>query len=69
VLEVLSPQDETFAKFDFYAACAVGEILVAHPTDRWVRCWVNRHGAFEEDDVSALLGVSMTELIAEIQWP
>ena len=69
VLEVLSPDDETFAKFDFYAARGVEEILVAHPTDRWVRCWVNRGGAFEEVDASAVLGVRMTDLIAEVEWP
>ena len=69
VLEVLSPEDETFAKFDFYAARGVEEILVADPADRWVRCWANRRGVFEGVDASAVLGVSMTDLIAELEWP
>jgi hypothetical protein len=69
VLEVLSPDDETFAKFDFYADRGVEEILVAHPTDRWVRCWANKRGVFEEAEASVLLGVTMTELIAEVEWP
>ena len=69
VLEVLSPGDETFAKFNFYAARAVEEILVAHPTERWVRCWANRQGEFQDVDASALLGVTMTDLVSEVQWP
>ena len=69
VLEVLSPGDETFAKFEFYAARAVEEILVAHPTERWVRCWANRQGVFQNVDASALLGVAMTDLVSEVQWP
>lgn len=39
VLEVLSPDDETFHKFDFYTQHQVREILVAHPTEHWVRGW------------------------------
>jgi hypothetical protein len=69
VLEVLSPGDETFAKFNFYADRAVEEILVAHPTERWVRCWTNRQGEFQDVNASALLGVTMTDLVSEVQWP
>lgn len=35
VIEVLSPDDETWEKFAFYAANGVQEILVAHPQERW----------------------------------
>ena len=69
VLEVLSPQDETFAKFDFYAARGVQEILVAHPTERWVRAWLNRRATFAEVPASALLGITMPDLVAAVRWP
>lgn len=70
VLEVLSPDDETFAKFDFYAGHGVREVLVGHPSDRWVRCWrLDPGGDHHEEPDSATLAVSMAELQAEIRWP
>lgn len=69
VVEVLSPDDETWAKFDFYAARGVRELLVADPAERTVRCWRLVEGAYEPVDASELLAVDMVELIAEIDWP
>lgn len=72
VLEVLSPDDETYAKFDFYAHHDVREVLVAHPGERWVRCWALRHdgvGGHEERERSQVFGVAVTELIGQIAWP
>jgi Uma2 family endonuclease len=34
VVEVRSPDDESYAKLDFYAAKGVGEVLVLHPKGR-----------------------------------
>ncbi len=68
VLEVLSPGDETFAKFDFYGSRGVLEILVAHPTERWVRCYAAGTGLLEQPD-SSVFGISMTELGGQIRWP
>lgn len=36
VVELRSPDDETYAKLDFYAALGVREMLVVHPGDRTV---------------------------------
>jgi Uma2 family endonuclease len=69
VLEVLSPDDETFAKFDFYAARGVQEILIAHPTARWARCWARQGTQFHETDDSAVLGITMADLTAAVRWP
>ncbi len=69
VLEVLSPDDETFAKFDFYARHGVEEILVAHPTERWVRCYAHDGHAYQQVEGSTVLGVSMESLAAEVDWP
>ncbi len=69
VVEVLSPSDETFAKFGFYAAHGVEEILVADPATRTVRCWHLVGGRYGESAASGLLGLPMAALQADIDWP
>ena len=67
VVEIVSPDDETFAKFGFYAAHGVREVLVALSEERAVRCYDPSTG--ELLDVSRLLGVDLRELSAELDWP
>ncbi len=69
LLEVLSPDDETFAKFGFYAEHGVEELIVADPAARTVRCWHLTEGEYVEHPRSALLGLSMAGLAAEVDWP
>lgn len=70
VVEVVSPDDETFAKFGFYATHGVEEILVADPAIRSVRLFaLTETGNYVEHDHSALLGVDAAELTASIPWP
>lgn len=69
VLEVLSPDDETFAKFDFYAAHGVDELIVADPEARTIRCWHLADGAYVEQPRSALLDVEMSTVVDEVDWP
>lgn len=69
VVEVLSPDDETFHKFDFFAAHGVQEVLVASPSARTVRCWTRSGPAFAEVGRSDLLDVAMADLVGEIAWP
>ena len=69
ILEVLSPDDETFTKFDFYAAHGVEEILVADPVTHSVRCWQLIDGSYFEQPMSRLLDVAMSTLEAEVAWP
>jgi Uma2 family endonuclease len=69
VLEVLSPDDETFAKFDFYAQHGIDEILVADPDTRTVRCWQLSDGDYVEQGRSLLLDVDMSALVSEVDWP
>jgi hypothetical protein len=71
VVEVVSPDDETFAKFGFYAAHGVDELVVADPAERTVR-WFARtpDGAgCAEVDGSALLGITAADASAAITWP
>ena len=39
VVEVLSPGDDSYAKFGFYAAHGVQEVIVADPVGAWVRIY------------------------------
>jgi Uma2 family endonuclease len=71
VVEIVSPYDETYAKFGFYAGHKVDEIITADPDERRVRCWRRdeRGTDYAEADASALLDVSASELTAGIDWP
>ena len=69
LLEVLSPDDETFAKFDFYASRGVEELIVADPDTRTVRCWHLVDGEYVEQPTSRLLDVDMGTVVAEVDWP
>lgn len=69
VIEILSPDDDTYRKFDFYAARGVKEILVVDWRTRSVRCFHLTRGAYEEHGRSAQLDVQTTTLVGEIDWP
>lgn len=69
VVEVVSPDDETLAKFDFYAAHGVDEIIVADPRTRSVRCFVLEGAGYTEAPASAVLDVRAHELAGAIDWP
>lgn len=69
VLEVLSPDDETFRTFGFFARHGVQEVLVASPHEQTVRCWLRDGDGFREGADSSLLGVSTAALVDEVDWP
>lgn len=69
VVEVLSPDDETYQKFDFYFIHGVEEIVVADPEERTVRWWRRAGQGYESTVASALLGVSADGIAAAIDWP
>lgn len=56
------------AKFGFYAARGVRELLVADPAEHTVGCRRLVEGAYEPADASEVLAVDMVELSAEIDW-
>lgn len=47
VVEILSPNDETYRKLDWYASVGVGEALVIHPHTKRVELFANRDGRME----------------------
>ncbi len=59
VVEILSPNDETYQKLDWYASVGVGEVLVIEPDTRTVELFANRDGRMEpvEPVVIECLGV------------
>lgn len=69
VVEVLSPDDETFAKFDFYARHGVRELLVADPGEQTIRCWRLAAAVYEQVEACEQLGVEMAQLVDELDWP
>lgn len=69
VIEVLSPDDETFAKFDFYALHGVDELWVVDPLEHTVRIWTLRDRSYDEVDASPLLDLPAADVADEINWP
>ena len=69
VIEVVSPDDETYQKFDFYFDHGVEELVVADPAAGTLRWWRRGLRAFETVDSSPLLGLAVTEVAARIDWP
>jgi Uma2 family endonuclease len=69
VVEVVSPDDETYDKFAFYGAHFVDELIVADPAARTVTCWAREGAAYREVAESALLGATAQWLRDGIDWP
>jgi Uma2 family endonuclease len=69
VVEVVSPDDETWEKFDFYGRHGVDEICVADPVTAQLS-WFRRDGmVYRETESNSLLGVTVAELAGQIEWP
>jgi len=68
VVEVLSPDDMTFDKLDFYTARGVRELLVVDWQERSVRCFALQDGQVEQDR-SHVLAMTTAEVAAAIDWP
>lgn len=71
VVEILSPDDESWAKLGFYAAHGVDEVLIVDPatcTVSWLALTAGADG-YAATDRSAVLDVDVAEVAAEIEWP
>ena len=69
VVEVVSPDDETYDKFGFYAGHGVEEIIVADPQEQSVRCFRREGDGYVGTGGTDLLAVGANELRAAIDWP
>jgi len=68
VVEILSPDDGTFDKLDFYRDHGVRELLVLDWTTRDVRV-VDLQGGHADRPASAVLGMTTGEIAEAIDWP
>jgi Uma2 family endonuclease len=69
VVEVVSPDDETYAKLPFFAAHDVEEVLVVDAGLRAARWFVRREQEYEEGETSLLIGVAGSAIGAALRWP
>jgi len=66
--EILSRDDETWQKFDFYARRGVEEVLVVDPPARRVRVFLLQGQGYDEALASPRLGRT-AEQLGDLDWP
>jgi Uma2 family endonuclease len=69
VVEITSPNDESWEKLPFYAAHGVDEVLIVDPRKRVVHWLGLRAGEYEPIERSAVIDLGPGELAALIDWP
>ena len=69
VVEIVSPNDKTWDKLDFYAAHQVDELLIVDPQQRAIHWFGLIEGEYGPVERSRLIELSPDELAARIDWP
>lgn len=69
VVEIVSPDDETYAKLPFYVAHGVDEAVVIEPDERRVGILVLEGDQYSQAHRSAHLAVDAAQLERAISWP
>jgi len=69
VVEILSPGDESYAKFGFYHRLGVEEVFIVDPLQRAVEWYSRADAGFERSGASRFLSVTEAGVAAEIDWP
>jgi Uma2 family endonuclease len=70
VVEIVSPNDKTWEKLDFYAAHRVDELLIVDPDKRqvdWLR--LSGDGGYARVEQSGLIGLGPAALAEQLDWP
>ena len=67
-IEIVSPDDETWAKLPFYAAHGVEELLIVDPQERQVHWLSLQDGEYLAIRRSALIKLGADELSGRIEW-
>ena len=68
VVEIVSPNDESWAKLPFYAAHDVDEVLIVDPKKREIH-WLGLRGdRYEPIERSGLIDFGSKELAERIEW-
>lgn len=69
VVEIVSPNDKTWDKLDFYAAHHVDELLIVDPEQRAISWLGLREKKYFPVERSGLIELGPSELAARIDWP
>lgn len=69
VIEVVSPDDETWQKLDFYAFHRVEELLIVDPQEKTVSWMALESGEYKHLKRSRLIELGAAELAERIDWP
>ncbi len=69
VVEIISPNDETWEKLPFYAEHEVDEVLIVDPLKRTVDWLGLADGEYHPVERSGLIDLGPDELAAQIEWP
>lgn len=69
VIEVVSPGDESWKKFDFYAKHDVDEVLIVDHKERLVHWFALQDGEYKPVERSALIELGPAELAEQLEWP
>lgn len=68
MVEVLSPDDETYAKFGFYAEHGVDEVVVVDPSRRRIEWYALDPGGYAATPHSAVLDLAVAAVEAAMTW-
>lgn len=69
IIEIVSPNDESYDKFSFYAAHEVDEVLIVDPAKHTCD-WRGLHeGEYRPIDRSAVIDLGREQLAELIDWP
>jgi Uma2 family endonuclease len=69
VIEIASPNDETWEKLPFYAEHDVDEVLIVDPSKRSVDWLALDNGEYRPVEHSGLIDLGPRELAEQIEWP
>jgi Uma2 family endonuclease len=69
VIEIVSPNDESYEKFSFYAAHKIDEVLIVDPAKRSVEWLALRDSEYRPIEHSGLIDLGPNELAEQITWP
>jgi Uma2 family endonuclease len=69
VIEVVSPDDKTWAKLEFYAAHHIDELVIIDHEKREVHWLVLEDGKYKAIERSRLIELGRAELAQQINWP
>jgi len=69
VVEIASPNDESWEKLPFYAAHDVDEVLIVDPAAHSIDWLALRDGEYRPIERSAVIDLGASDLAGQIDWP